>query len=34
MNSWFDVDKDGFGQLMADRPKVALLSASWRVDLP
>jgi hypothetical protein len=25
MNSWFDIDKDGFGQLMADRPKVALL---------
>jgi hypothetical protein len=25
MNNWFDIDKDGFGQLMADRPKVALL---------
>lgn len=25
MNKWFDIDKDGFGQLMADRPKVAIL---------
>ena len=25
MNKWFDVDKEGFGQLMADRPKVAIL---------
>jgi len=24
-DNWFDVDKDGFGQLMADRPKVAIL---------
>lgn len=24
-DNWFDVDKDGYGQLMADRPKVAIL---------